>query len=73
MENPIIGIEKYQNLDNIDAPYANRDANAFKKIKLGSLSGGGRYDKLVSRFLNDDYPSVGISIGLDRILMLLKL
>ena len=26
----IIGIEKYQNLDNIDAPYANRDANAFK-------------------------------------------
>ena len=22
--------EKYQNLDNIDAPYANRDANAFK-------------------------------------------
>ena len=39
---------------------------------MGSLSGGGRYDKLVSRFLNDDYPSVGISIGLDRILILLK-
>ena len=51
---------------------SSRDANAFKKIKLGSLSGGGRFDKLVSRFLNDDYPSVGISIGLDRILMLLK-
>ena len=51
---------------------SSKDANAFKKIKLGSLSGGGRYDKLVSRFLNDDYPSVGISIGLDRILMLLK-
>ena len=29
---------------------SSRDANAFKKIKLGSLSGGGRYDKLVSRF-----------------------
>ena len=26
----IIGIEKYQNLNNIDAPYANRDAKAFK-------------------------------------------
>ncbi len=51
---------------------SSRDANAFKNIKLGSLSGGGRYDKLVSRFLNDDYPSVGISIGLDRVLMLLK-
>ncbi len=34
----IIGIEKYQNLNNIDAPYANRDAKAFKayaNIALG--------------------------------------
>jgi len=26
----IIGIEKYRSLKNIDAPYANRDANAFR-------------------------------------------
>jgi hypothetical protein len=26
----IIGIEKYQTLNNVDAPYANRDANAFR-------------------------------------------
>ena len=45
---------------------------AFKKIKIGSIGGGGRYDKLVSRFLNDDYPSTGISIGLDRLLIFLK-
>ena len=44
----------------------------YKNIKIGSIGGGGRYDKLVSRFLNDDYPATGISIGLDRLLLLLK-
>ena len=48
------------------------DITAYKNIKLGSISGGGRYDKLVSRFLKDDYPAVGISIGLDRLLFLVK-
>ena len=48
------------------------DISAYKNIKLGSISGGGRYDKLVSRFLKDDYPAVGISIGLDRLLFLVK-
>ena len=48
------------------------DPKAFKRIKIGSIGGGGRYDKLVTRFLNDDYPATGISIGLDRLLILLK-
>ena len=49
------------------------DLQRFRKeIKIGSIGGGGRYDKLVSRFLNDDYPATGISIGLDRLLILLK-
>ena len=49
------------------------DLQRFKKeIKIGSIGGGGRYDKLVSRFLKDDYPATGISIGLDRLLIFLK-
>ena len=49
-----------------------RDLKDLKNIKIGAIGGGGRYDKLVSRFLNDDYPATGISIGLDRLLILLK-
>ena len=33
----IIGIEKYQALKNIDAPYANRDANAFRAYATRAL------------------------------------
>jgi Histidyl-tRNA synthetase len=33
--------------------------------------GGGRYDNLVSNFGNFDYPSTGISIGLDRLVFAL--
>jgi len=51
---------------------APEDPKAFKKIKIGSIGGGGRYDKLVSRFLKDDFPATGMSIGLDRVLMFLK-
>jgi histidyl-tRNA synthetase len=34
---------------------------------LGSLGGGGRYDKLVGMFLGRELPCVGISFGIDRI------
>ncbi|MDA9617377.1 caspase family protein [Candidatus Pelagibacter sp.] len=33
----IIGIEKYQALSNLDAPYANRDANAFRAYATRAL------------------------------------
>lgn len=33
----------------------------------GSLGGGGRYDKLISDLGGPDWPSVGVSFGLDRI------
>jgi len=36
-------------------------------IQFGSIGGGGRYDNLVSNFGNLDYPSTGISIGIDRL------
>ncbi|MGZ3673117.1 MAG: histidine--tRNA ligase [Ktedonobacterales bacterium] len=35
--------------------------------KLGSLGGGGRYDKLIGQFLGRDLPCVGVSFGVDRI------
>lgn len=34
---------------------------------IGSLGGGGRYDKLIGQFLGRDLPCVGISFGIDRI------
>jgi histidyl-tRNA synthetase len=42
-------------------------------VKIGSVMGGGRYDGLVRRFLNEDIPATGVSIGLDRLLAGLKL
>eukprot|EP00484_Ammonia_sp_Unknown_P029449 CAMPEP_0197033606 /NCGR_PEP_ID=MMETSP1384-20130603/11977_1 /TAXON_ID=29189 /ORGANISM="Ammonia sp." /LENGTH=611 /DNA_ID=CAMNT_0042463445 /DNA_START=89 /DNA_END=1924 /DNA_ORIENTATION=- len=43
--------------------------------QYGSIAGGGRYDKLVSRFVTSDkeqYPCVGSSIGFERIFSYLK-
>ncbi|HMA34669.1 MAG TPA: histidine--tRNA ligase [Chloroflexia bacterium] len=36
--------------------------------KIGSLGGGGRYDKLVGMFSGRDLPTTGSSIGLERII-----
>ena len=38
---------------------------------IGSISGGGRYDDLVSRFTGEKVPSTGVSIGIDRIVSFL--
>jgi histidyl-tRNA synthetase len=41
---------------------------------LGSICSGGRYEKLVSKFADGEWPGVGISIGLTRLLyQLMKL
>jgi len=40
---------------------------------IGSVSGGGRYDSLVGMFAGKSIPSVGISIGIERIFNLLEL
>ena len=42
--------------------------NKGQKIEFGSVGGGGRYDDLVKRFNNQDCPSTGISVGLDRLI-----
>lgn len=38
-----------------------------KEPKIGSVTGGGRYDKLVANLGGPDLPAVGTTIGLDRI------
>ena len=37
----------------------------------GSCGGGGRYDKMVGRFIGSDVPACGFSIGFERIILLL--
>jgi len=39
-----------------------------QKQQFGSVSGGGRYDYLVERFLGEKVPATGASIGVDRLL-----
>jgi len=39
---------------------------------LGTLGGGGRYDKLVGMFLGRDIPAVGISFGIERIFVAME-
>lgn len=40
--------------------------------KVGSVAGGGRYDELVGGFLGRPVPAVGVSLGLERILEVVK-
>lgn len=37
----------------------------------GSVAGGGRYDKMIGKFTEQDTPACGFSIGFERIVMLL--
>ena len=43
------------------------ESNKFK----GAIAGGGRYDNLIGKFLNEDVPAVGFSIGFERIFQIL--
>lgn len=37
----------------------------------GAIAGGGRYDHLIGKFLNEEIPAVGFSIGFERIFTIL--
>lgn len=43
-------------------------------IQVGSVAGGGRYDKLVGMFdaKNRDVPCVGVSIGIERLFSIME-
>jgi histidyl-tRNA synthetase len=38
-----------------------------KPVVFGSVGGGGRYDGLVGRFMKEDVPATGFSIGVSRL------
>jgi histidyl-tRNA synthetase len=38
----------------------------------GSIGGGGRYDNLIGSFLGRDIPACGISLGVERLLMIME-
>ena len=40
--------------------------------KVGSIAGGGRYDTLVGMFSGKQIPSVGVSIGIERVFAILE-
>jgi histidyl-tRNA synthetase len=40
--------------------------------KVGSIAGGGRYDELVGMFSGKNIPAVGVSIGIERIFVILE-
>ncbi|MCA0400159.1 MAG: histidine--tRNA ligase [Proteobacteria bacterium] len=44
-----------------------------KPVRFGSVGGGGRYDGLVSRFLDEPVPATGFSIGVSRLLAALQM
>ncbi len=39
---------------------------------IGSIAGGGRYDKMIGMFSKRDIPATGISIGIERVLEVMK-
>ena len=47
------------------------EVTAPKKVKIGSIGGGGRYDDLTAPFGLNNMSGVGISFGLDRIALVL--
>lgn len=42
--------------------------SVVEKPPIGSLTGGGRYDKLIGIFLGRDIPATGTTIGIERII-----
>jgi histidyl-tRNA synthetase len=40
--------------------------------RVGSIAGGGRYDKLVGMFSGKDIPAIGVSIGIERVFSILE-
>ncbi|MCI0530791.1 MAG: ATP phosphoribosyltransferase regulatory subunit, partial [candidate division Zixibacteria bacterium] len=42
--------------------------SVVEQPQIGSLTGGGRYDRLIGIFLGRDIPATGTSIGLERII-----
>jgi histidyl-tRNA synthetase len=44
----------------------------FAEEGIGSVAGGGRYDKMIGLFLGREIPATGISLGIERIVEVMK-
>lgn len=44
----------------------------FAEEEIGSIAGGGRYDKMIGLFSGKDIPATGISFGIERIIEVMK-
>lgn len=44
----------------------------IEKPRIGSISGGGRYDGLIGMFSGKDIPATGTSLGLERIITIME-
>ena len=44
----------------------------FAEEGIGSIAGGGRYDKMIGVFSGKDVPAVGISLGIERVIEVMK-
>jgi len=42
--------------------------SVLEEPNIGSLTGGGRYDRLVGMFLGRDIPATGVALGIERII-----
>ncbi|OQX87521.1 histidine--tRNA ligase, partial [candidate division KSB1 bacterium 4484_87] len=42
--------------------------SVVEEPRIGSLTGGGRYDKLIGMFLGEDIPATGTTLGIERII-----
>ncbi len=43
-----------------------------RKPRIGSITGGGRYDNLIGLFSGQDFPATGTTIGLERIITVME-
>ncbi len=46
--------------------------SVVEEPKIGSLTGGGRYDKLIGMFLGEDLPATGVAFGIERIIDVMR-
>lgn len=42
------------------------------KLQMGSIAAGGRYDDLVGMFSSVQVPSVGMSLGIERVFAIME-
>ena len=69
-ENLVIDFSLVRGLDYYTGPIFEITVKAGKNV--GSVAGGGRYDRLISLYEGSDTPATGISLGIERLFEIMK-